>query len=332
MNSLFVKSSVGLIAGAAVWLGVSPLNGPVFAQSSPVPTPPAQKVPSAILPPPAKCPVDFFRDLLAMEPAERVRFLTNRPAASQKLLLAKLHEYDALKPEQRDLRLQATELRWYLLPLMSMPPSDRAAQLTNVPVKIRELITDRLQVWDSLPADAQKRLLHPAADYLSKPPVQPASLRPPMPPALPPERQAHLEAGIRDWQNKTEAEREDIVEHFNEWFELSAREQAKTLTGISEPERVQMEKTFEKFRNLSSAQRGACLRSFQKFASMSLAERQQFLENVERWKQMTPSERQTWKDLVYNLGSQPPLPPGLGSPPMPPRAPRTPPVPGVATN
>lgn len=316
------------LAGAVCWVDGTWPARPLFAQAAPPIPRAAQKVPAAILPPPAKCPVDFFRELLAKDPAERKLFLTNRSAASQKLITAKLREYEALGPEQRELRLRATELRWYLLPLMNLPPGERSRQLTNIPVEIRPLVTDRLQVWDGLPADAQKRLLEPAVDFLSKPRVEPVSQRVAQPSA----HQAQLEAGIRDWQNKSEAERQDIVNHFNDWFDLNPQEQAKTLKGVSEPERVQIEKTFRKFRGLSAPQRAVCLRSFEKFAGMSPAERQQFLENVERWKQMTPIERETWKDLVYTLGNQPPLPPGLGSPPMPPRSPRLPPLPGMATN
>jgi hypothetical protein len=53
-----------------------------------------------------------------MAPAERREFLANRSPEAQKLILAKVKEYEALRPEERDLRLWVTELRWYLLPLL----------------------------------------------------------------------------------------------------------------------------------------------------------------------------------------------------------------------
>ncbi len=45
-----------------------------------------------------RSPVDLFRELLAMTRAERRAHLTNRPPASQKLILAKLREYESMRP------------------------------------------------------------------------------------------------------------------------------------------------------------------------------------------------------------------------------------------
>ena len=89
-------------------------------------------------------PVDFFRQLLAMRPAEREIFLTNRPPEIRKRILVKVNEYEALDPNTRELRLRATELRWYLMPLLRESPTTRAARLAQVPEDIRELVVDRL--------------------------------------------------------------------------------------------------------------------------------------------------------------------------------------------
>jgi len=76
------------------------------------------------------------------------------------------------------------------------------------------------------------------------------------------------------------------------------------------------------------------IHSFEKFATMSLAERQEFLKSAERWSAMSPNERQSWRNLVARLQSMPPLPPGLGVPPLPRLPPPLPPaIPkSVATN
>ncbi len=55
-----------------------------------------------LLPPPPKCPVDFFRELLALTPAERRQALTNRPPESQQRILAKVQEYQALPADERE--------------------------------------------------------------------------------------------------------------------------------------------------------------------------------------------------------------------------------------
>jgi hypothetical protein len=312
------------------------LSSALGVEQDPSPTPPwtsngsARVVP---MPPPAKCPVEFFRELLAKPAAERAQLLTNRSLASQKLILAKLQEYAALGAEERELRLRATELRWYLLPLMSAPATERSAQLALVPEELRQLVADRLRLWDRVPPDAQKRLLLPAANYLSTPPADPAVRRADIRIRISPVRQAKLEADLRDWQDRSKAERQEIASTFQEIFELTPQERAKTLATLSEPERRQIEKTFDKFWELAPPQRALCVRAFKKFATFSAAERKQFLENTELWEEMMPSERETWKDLVYSFGNQPPLPPGMNSPPLPPRsAARVPPASVVATN
>src|ERR1700690_2703490 len=56
-----------------------------------------------------KSPVELFRQLLAMKPAEREKFLAERPADKRVGLLQKIQEYEAMKPEERELSLGATE-------------------------------------------------------------------------------------------------------------------------------------------------------------------------------------------------------------------------------
>src|SRR5436190_20189397 len=112
-------------------------------------------------PPPlplSKSPVEIFRELLAQNPAERAAFLAKRTPESQKLIVAKLQEYESLPPEQCELRLQVTELRWYLLPLMKAPVASRSEELGRIPEGPRKLVQDRLGKWDKLPAEVQKQV------------------------------------------------------------------------------------------------------------------------------------------------------------------------------
>ena len=92
-----------------------------------------------------KSPVDFFRQLLAMTPDERDDFLTNRPPEIRARILAKVAEYEALNPNDRELRLRATELRWYLMPLLRESPTNRAARLAQMPADMRELVKTGLK-------------------------------------------------------------------------------------------------------------------------------------------------------------------------------------------
>jgi len=92
------------------------------------------------MPPLAKSPVESFRELLAMKPGEREQYLATRPPAIRKRFLAKIQEYEAMSAEERELRLRATELRWYLLPLMQMPATNRTAQLAAIPEADRPMV------------------------------------------------------------------------------------------------------------------------------------------------------------------------------------------------
>ncbi len=269
--------------------------------------------------PPLKSPIDFFREVLNRSGAERFEFLKGRSPASQRVILEKVREYEQLSPEQRELRLRVTELHYYLLPLMSVPAANRTNQLASISPEMRKLVEDRLQKWDQLSPESQKELLQNEAtlrsllEFANAPPGQPR-------PALSDAQRVELEAGIRKWRELSGEQRDSTIRRFNQFFDLTPEEKEHALSTLSEPERHQLERTLVSFENLSPLQRAQCVRSFQKFASLSPQERQQFLKSAEVWNRMSPSQRQLWKDLVYDLGHQPPLPAPLGQPPKPPPA------------
>ena len=101
-----------------------------------------------------KSPVALFRDLLAMNPAERQQAIASRPPGTQKRILEKLNEYELLPPDLRELRLRETELRWCLRPLMDLPRENRTNLLAQVPQELRVEVEKRLQIWDVLPPRA----------------------------------------------------------------------------------------------------------------------------------------------------------------------------------
>ena len=57
-------------------------------------------------------PVAYFRKLLAMSPQQRESALAKKSPAVRARILAKVNEYIALDPDERELRLRATEVRW----------------------------------------------------------------------------------------------------------------------------------------------------------------------------------------------------------------------------
>ena len=257
-----------------------------------------------------RSPVDSFRELLAMAPAERKAALADRPPEIQRQILAKIREYTALRPNERDLRLEVTELYYYLWPLMKTPATNRATQLASVPERERPKVEARLHEWDKLPASKQQELLTNALAVRYFIELQ---TQPPLP-VLAPARAEKLELGIRQWQTLPPDRRQQITARFNQIFSLTDNEKQRTLNTLSEPERRLIEKTLKKFARLTSAEREDYLVCVDKFARLSPEERQQFMKKAERWNALSSDERQEWREVLENLPHPPPLPPGVFPP------------------
>jgi Protein of unknown function (DUF3106) len=261
-----------------------------------------------------RSPVALFRQLLAMTPKEREAYLTGRPPQIRERILAKVKEYEAMNPDERELRLRATELRWYLLPLMRDSPSNRAAALAQVPADMRELVKSRLNQWIILPPQLQHEFLEneSALHYFAHLDVSNYST---LSKIAPPGSE------LARWTAMTEAQRRQIAASVNQFFELTPDEKQAALNTLSGAERKQMEKTLQSFNKLPPRQREECIQAFAKFAGMSASEKREFLKNAQRWAQMSPADRQAWRDLVLNVPQWPPLPDGFITPPAPPPLP-----------
>jgi hypothetical protein len=250
-------------------------------------------------------PVDFFRQLLAMTPDERDIFLTNRTPEIRARILAKVREYEALDPNERELRLRATELRWYLMPLLRESPTNRAARLGAIPADMRDLVQDRLAEWSILPPPLQEEFLE--HEHILRYFVQMDLSNNPAEDSGP----APSDAERARWNALSEPERRQVAAGFNQFFDLTPDEKQAALNTLSEAERRQMGKTLQAFDKMQPAQRAECVNAFEKFASMSDQEKAEFLKNAERWSAMSPAERQAWRDLVVNVPQWPPLPIGF---------------------
>ena len=266
-------------------------------------------------------PIEYFRELLSLSPAERERALAEKPDEQKKILLAKFKEYEAMNAEERELRLTVTELRWYLAGLMRIKPADRAERLNKVPAEKRPLVEERLRRWDELSDEHQKEFLdnEMTIQYFlrlqSSTPEQQTNLLQ----AIPAPYRQKLETDLAQWRSLPSEQRDRMCDRFQQFFELNPKEKQKTLGALSEAERSQMEKTLQTFQKLPPEQRRHCIVSFRKFARMSAEERNQFLKKAGVWENMSASDRKAWRELVNKLPQMPPLPPGLKfEPPLPP--------------
>jgi len=265
------------------------------------------------LPPLPQPTVTYFRELLALRPAELHQAVAGIAGPMRTNLLAKLREYAALAPEERESRLRATELQSYLAPLMTATPTNRVAQLALIPEPYRTMVKERLEQWDALQRDTQRKMLeNPWTLYYF---LRPRSAFPPKPDDSPSDFRRPLDKRLASWLALPAARRQRMCDLFERFFELSPKEKAKTLKDLSDSERQEMETTLQLFERLPPEQRRNCIASLRKFANMTPDECAEFLKNAWRWKEMSPADRETWRTLVTRL---PPPPPGFGEPPLPP--------------
>jgi Protein of unknown function (DUF3106) len=278
----------------------------------------SNSVPAIPTPPIPSSPVKYFRELLAMSAADRIRALSNRPPENRKQIMAKIREYLSLGQNERELRLRATELEWYLVPLMRMARADRGPRIAAVPEDERKMIESRLAEWDQLPDSVRKDLLDKRQSIrlymqMTSGIVAQTNSNPGAP------RKLSVEEELKKIQAMSDEDRQKLIVRFNRYFELSDREKDKVLQTLSPIEQEQLEKSLRKFRGLTVAQRAHCIRSFEQFASMSPADRQQFLKNAEKWIIMTPEQRAAWRDVVEKVSITPPVVANAPKPPpMPP--------------
>jgi hypothetical protein len=280
-------------------------------------------------PPMPPSPIAEFRGWLTNSPEVRKIALAKRSAASREMIERKIQVYIDLDPAERERRLTATELQWYVSQLVKINDKVRRdAALQLVPVLWRPMVMERLFNWDKMSPDLQREALahQLVMEYVSTP----ADKKEAVLKSLSVTSAAALRNRIAQWQVLPAVERARLDERLGEFFRMPAEKQQQTLDNFSETERRNMEKTLDSFRTLSREQREVCIRSFaqlaQKFGSLDDADKIAFLKNADRWQEMSQKDRDMWRKIVTIVPPMPPVP--IQLPPSPPGATvATPPTP-----
>ncbi|MBI3879733.1 MAG: DUF3106 domain-containing protein [Verrucomicrobia bacterium] len=257
--------------------------------------------------------VNWFRELLAKPAAERALALADFSEARRELFLRKLREYDALPPEERELKLRTTELRVCLSPLLHTPREQRAALLAPLAPEERRLIEERLTQWDLLPPDLQTPLLEnqTALDYFARVEGQTPAQQQSYLDGLSPVDRQRVEASLARWKQLPAAEQQRITQQSAAFFQFTEHEKQVVLAQMPAGQREQLQRTMAAVQDLPTEQREACLTALRQYAGMSPEQRQRFLTAVGRWEAMTAADRAHWRSLSSKLPPLPPLPPGL---------------------
>ncbi len=257
-------------------------------------------------------PVAVFRILLAMRTDARATELAAKPARLREVLTTRLREYDTLAPVEREARLRATELHYYLRPLLNTALIERPARVVAVPENFRHPVEERLAAWDKLPAEIQREIL--TNERLLQAVTRPAVVGafPPLPPGLVPA----VPDNVTHWQALDTKQREQLLENFTHYFRLDERAKTRVVAALPEPKRAEAVRTLDQFEHLTAGERTACLAALKKLGQMTQEQQARFYANAEEWKKMPESERAAWRKVVIEF---PPLPPGAGpQPPLPP--------------
>lgn len=261
-----------------------------------------------------KSPVENFRKLLAMDADELAKTLSIYPPAAREKLKAKLLEYQLLPEPLRELRLQSTELRWYLLPLLKMPVDVRTERVKMIPEPYQKLISTRLEEWDIWPPSLRQEVLEyeSTMHYLVG---RNAEVQPQMGlETLSAAERTNLERKAERWKELPLPQRQQMYGAFQHYFELSETEKQKTLDTLPVAEREETEKVLDEFEKWPKEKQADYMVAFRRFSEMSDEERQQFMKNAQRWQKMSETERQAWRDLVKQLSEMPPMPNGFVPP------------------
>lgn len=256
-------------------------------------------------------PVAAFRILLAMRTDARTTELAAKPARMREAITSRLREYDALAPVEREARLRATELHYFLRPLLSASATERTGRLATVSENFRSQVEERLAAWDKLPAEIQREIL--ASERLLQAMTRPAVANafPPLPPGLEPK----VPDSVTQWQGLDARQREQLLDNFTHYFRLDDRAKTRLVAALPEPKRAEATRTLDQFAQLSAEERATCLSALKKLGQMTQEQQARFFANAEEWQKMPEVERAAWRKVVVEF---PPLPPGAGSPPLPP--------------
>jgi hypothetical protein len=256
-----------------------------------------------------------FRRLVAMDENQREEFIEGRSKEAQVLLRAKVREYLALTAEDREVRLQALELRALLLPLMSMEESQRAAHVQFLPADKRKVVENRLRTWAILPPPLAKDVLENEAAVRFFLQSQSSTEREAMLGSMSPQQRADLQKNMARLEAMSPERREMAVRNVELYFALDSKQRDQTLSALSDNERAMVTNALTQLSVLPPTQRGQAVEGLKKFKGLSAADQQQFLRGAARWQSMPEKERQLWRDLIARtrLSPPPPMPPSPGS-------------------
>lgn len=235
-------------------------------------------------------PISKFRTILNWSPEERSQFVKKQPANVQRILERKIMEYEALSESQREFRLIATELHFYLDPLLVGNRNIDPSAVQEVPPHLRKYIDQSVGFWNRIKPAHRDLLLakKEAVSYLISISSRLYDLEKLMPKPAP------------EWDN------------LYNFLQLPHNKQLSFMKAYQIKPSIEMEKLLVAFQGLEDEEKRNCAHAFVCYLSFPNNLKTQFVDGLAEWSQKKPSERSIWREIAskYPRIRPVPVPPG----------------------
>lgn len=235
-------------------------------------------------------PISKFRTLLEWTPEERTQFVKKQPANVRQILERKILEYESLSDSQREFRLIATELHFYLEPLLIDNRDIDISTVQDIPDHLRKYIDQSVAFWNRIKPAHRDLLLakKEAVSYLISISSRLYDLEKLMPKPAP------------EWDN---------LYHF---LQLPHKKQLSFMRASGIQPSPEMSNLLKAFQGLEVEEKRNCAHAFVCYLSFPDQLKTRFVDGLAQWSEKKPSERSIWREIAgkYPKIRPVPVPPG----------------------
>ncbi len=230
----------------------------------------------AIETPRTASPISHFRQLLELNTQQREAIILRQEPSTRRILERKLEEYASLSEGEKEFRLFATELHFYLEPMIGRDSSIEKIPADRIPDSIIPHLRTAMDFWNQLPVSQRDLLLSKkkAITYLITLTYSSARLS-----AIVPEQS-------------------DEWESLNRFLALSLDKQKAFLNSYGLAGNTRIVQVLEKMASLSADQRDRSVHALTCYLSFPPAMKDRFMDGVHTWNSMKPTERTVWRQIA----------------------------------
>lgn len=237
-----------------------------------------------------KSPVAQFRDLLSYSEDQQRAFVIKQAPEIQSILSSKLDEYRNLPSAQREFKLVATELHFYLDPVLKSHENIDRTLFSQAPSHVQHYLNMAVEFWNGLSIPHRDLLLSKkaAVSYLIS---------------------LSYKSGESQSYDPSKSEWDGLYS-----FLLMPSDQQKAfLDSVDVNPSGTINKILTAFENLDEEERKRCAHAFVCYLSFPPQLKKQLNDGLHSWAEKPPIERSLWREIAekYPKITPIPLPPGM---------------------